>query len=336
MKRGKILSAIVLMSMGALALLLVAQDHPSQPPAPQTADRTVPAAPNVADNKASDKDYTIRSNVEMVLLDVSVRDEKGGFVSGLNKENFTVYEDGKPQKITQFANQDIPVTVGIVVDESGSMKPKRPETLTAALTFITASNPEDEVFVINFNDKVYHGLPDTVLFSDNRSLLRKALWSTPPEGRTALYDAIFASLHQLDMGRRSKKTLVLISDGGDNISSHTRKDVQHKVEQSLATIYTIGIFDSDDPDRNPDVLKWLANVSGGVAYFPEQLQGIVPVCRKIAQDIRTRYTIAYAPSEGKPGVMRHIKVTASAPDHGKLIARTRTQYLYNPEQAADN
>jgi VWFA-related protein len=165
-------------------------------------------------------------------------------------------------------------------------------------------------------------------------MLREALWSTPPEGRTALYDAIFASLHQLDMGRRDKKTLVLISDGGDNVSIHTRKDVQNKVDESLATIYAIGIFDEDDPDRNPDVLRWLANVSGGVAYFPEKLEGIVPVCRQIAKDIRTRYTIGYIPQEGKPGALRHIKVAASAPDHGKLIARTRTQYTYNAEEMA--
>jgi len=281
-----------------------------------------------------DKDFTIRSDVRLVLLDVSVRDTKGGFVSGLTRDNFTVYEDGKPQKIAQFANQDIPVSVGIVVDESGSMRSKRTETITAALTFIGSSNPEDEVFVINFNEKVYHGLPDTVLFTDNISMLRDALLSTRPEGRTALYDAIFGSLHQLDMGRRDKKTLVLISDGGDNASTHTRRDVQNKVDESLATIYTIGIFDEDDPDRNPDVLKWLANVSGGVAYFPEKLDGIVPVCRQIAKEIRTRYTIAYIPPEGKPGVLRHIKVAAAAPDHGKLIARTRTQYTYNPDELA--
>ena len=285
-------------------------------------------------NSFSDKDFTIRSDVRLVLLDVSVRDANGGFVSGLTKDNFTIYEDGKPQKIAQFANQDIPVTVGIVVDESGSMRPKRNETVTAAITFIESSNPQDEVFVINFNEKVYHGLPDTVLFTDNVKMLREALWSTPPEGRTALYDAIFASLHQLDMGRRDKKTLVLISDGGDNVSIHTRREVQNKVDESLATMYTIGIFDQDDPDRNPDVLKWLANVSGGVAYFPEKLEGIVPVCKQIAKDIRTRYTIAYIPPDGKPGALRHVKVAASAPDHGKLIARTRTQYTYNPEELA--
>ncbi|MGA2601113.1 MAG: VWA domain-containing protein [Bryobacteraceae bacterium] len=296
-----------------------------------------PTPPQTAENKtpsSSEKEFTIRSDVRLVLLDVSVKDSKGGLVSGLKQDDFTVLEDGKPQKITQFANQDIPVTVGVVVDESGSMRPKRAETITAALTFLTASNPEDEVFVINFNDKVYHGLPDTVLFTDNINLLRTALMVTPPEGRTALYDALFASLHQLDMGRKGKKTLVVVSDGGDNISTHTRKEVQAKVEETLATIYTIGIFDTDDMDRNPDVLKWIASVSGGVAYFPEKLEGIVPICKQIAKDIRTRYTIGYIPAEGKAGVLRHIKVVVGqSGDRGKLSARTRTQYIYNPESA---
>ena len=98
--------------------------------------------------------------------------------------------------------------------------------------------------------------------------------------------------------------------------------------------YTVGIFDSDDPEKNPDILKWLANVSGGVAYFPEQLEGIVPVCKQIAKDIRTRYTIAYVPTEGRPGTLRHIRVVAAAPDHPKLICRTRTQYIYNADEAS--
>jgi len=282
-----------------------------------------------------EKEFTIHTDVRMVVLDVSVKDAHGGFVSGLTKDNFQIYEDGKPQAITQFADQDQPVTLGIVVDESGSMRYKRPEVITAALSFITFSNPQDEIFVTNFNDKVYHGLPDTVLFTGNVNLLRGALWSTAPEGRTALYDAIMASLRQLDMGRMSKKSLVVISDGGDNFSTHNMHDVMRKVEDSLATIYTIGVFDSDDPDRNPDVLKRLANISGGVAYFPEELKGIVPACKQIAKDIRTRYTMAYTPSDGPAGKLRRIKVTATAPGHDKLICRTRTEYAYNPEDSSD-
>jgi VWFA-related protein len=278
------------------------------------------------------RDYKISTTTRLVLLDVGVRQSSGGFVSGLTKDNFHVFEDGKPQVITQFADADIPVTVGIAVDESGSMRTKRPEVITAAMGFLSASNPQDEMFVLNFNEKVSHGLPDTVLFSDNYIQLRQALWSGAPEGRTALYDAIVTGLKQLEMGRKDKKTLIVISDGGDNVSTATLKDVMNMVLKSVATIYTIGIYSEDDPDKNPVVLKRLASVSGGEFYQLPKLEEIVPVCQKIAKDIRTRYTIGYVPSEsGKP--IRHIKVTASSPDHPKLIVNTRTSYKMEEETA---
>ncbi len=280
------------------------------------------------DQKESQQDYTIRTTSRLVLLDVSVKDSDGGFVSGLTKDNFKVFENGKPQEITQFANADIPVTVGLVVDESGSMRPKKAHVVTAALEFIQASNPQDEIFVINFNERARRGLPDIVPFTDDLNMLRAALWNGVPEGRTALYDAIEMALHQLDMGRRDKKTLVLISDGGDNISQSKLPDVMHDVLTSAATIYTIGIFDEDDMDKNPGVLERLARVSGGSAYLPKTLEEVGPICRQIAKDIRTRYTIGYIPTvdNGKPE--RHVKVSASAPNRAKLIVRTRTSYIF--------
>jgi VWFA-related protein len=279
------------------------------------------------------EDFAIRTTSRLVLLDVSVKDSQGGFVSGLSKEAFRVYEDGKPQVISQFANADIPVTVGIVVDQSGSMLPKRPEVITAALAFIHASNPQDEIFVVNFNERARRGLPDKQLFSDNGDELRAALWKGMPEGRTALYDAIEMSLHQLDMGRRDKKTLVVISDGGDNVSKHNLQEVMQDALRSLATIYTVGIFDADDPERNPAVLERLAHTSGGGVYFPKQLEQIVPVCKQIAKDIRTRYTIGYIPpAQGK--AERSIKVVAAAPGHGKLMVRTRSRYAFAPDAGA--
>ena len=281
-------------------------------------------------NPKPEKEFTISTTTRLVLLDVSVRDSSGGFASGLTRDDFKVYEDGKLQQITQFADQDIPVSVGLVIDNSGSMRPKRAEVITAALAFVGASNPQDEVFVVNFNETVHHGLPDEVLFSDNVKQLRMALWRGDAEGRTALYDALDYSLKHLDMGRRDKKTLIVISDGGDNISKHTFKDVMNSVLSSQATIYTIGIFDDDDPDRNPAVLKQLAKVSGGTAYFPNKLEEIVPVCKQIAKEIRTRYTIGYAPAlEGKKN--RSIRVEVSAAGRGKLVARTRTNYLFTEE-----
>src|SRR5579872_5339864 len=197
--------------------------------------------------------YTIRTTSRLVLLDVSVKDASGGLVGGLGKENFEVRENGKLQTVTQFAHADIPVTVGLVVDESGSMLRKQAEVITAALVFIAASNRRDETFVLNFNEKVRRGLPDIQLFSDNVEQLRAALWRGVPQGRTALYDAIEMALQQLDFRRHDKKTLIVISDGGDNVSTHTLAEAMHDVLQSAATIYTIGVFDEDDPDKNPGV-----------------------------------------------------------------------------------
>jgi Ca-activated chloride channel family protein len=280
-------------------------------------------------------DFTIRTTSRLVLLDVSVKDASGGFVSGLSQDNFKVYENGQPQPITQFANADIPVTVGIAVDESGSMRPKRAEVVTAALAFNQASNPMDEMFIVNFNERARRGLPDNVLFSDNVQQLRLALYQGQPEGRTALYDALEMSLQHLEFGRRDKKALVVISDGGDNHSTHTLEDVTHDVLRSVATIYTVGLYDEDDPEKNEGVLKKLAQVSGGVFYHPQTLEDVVPICRQIAQDIRTRYTIGYVPSaEGK--AERHIKVVASSPGHAKLVVRTRTSYVLAPDKAGSS
>jgi VWFA-related protein len=295
--------------------------------------QTVASNAGARANAAAEKEYTIQTTSRLVLLDVSVKDPAGGFVSGLTQHDFKVFEDGKPQDISQFANSDIPVAAGIAVDESGSMRPKRAQAITAALVFIQASNPMDEMFVVNFNEKARRGLPDDLLFTDNAAKLRAALWQGDPEGRTALYDAIEMSLHQLEFGRQAKKTLVVISDGGDNHSMHTLADVKRDVLSSLVTIYTVGIYDEDDPEKNEGVLKELAHVSGGVFYHPATLDEIVPICRQIAKDIRTRYTIGYIPSTGGK-MQRHIKIVASSAGHPKLVVRTRTSYLFS-DKAAD-
>jgi Ca-activated chloride channel family protein len=275
-----------------------------------------------------DEDFKISTNVDLVLLDVSVKDPRGGYVSGLNQENFKVEENGIPQKITTFANRDVPVAAGLVLDDSGSMRPKRSHVNLAGLTFVSTSNPEDEIFTLDFNDKVRPGLPDDVLFTDKIDMLRLALSRHRAEGRTVLYDAIGEGLHHLESSRRDKKTLVVVSDGGDNASRHTLQELMEAIEDSHATIYTVGIFDEDDPDRNPGVLQRIANISGGESFILNSYEAVIPTCRKIAQDIRMRYTIGYIPDRGSTKIgLRHIKVAASAPDRGHLIARTRTSYL---------
>jgi Ca-activated chloride channel family protein len=276
-------------------------------------------------------DFVIHSDVRLVLLDVSVTNHASGWVAGLSKDDFQVEENGVPQQITVFGDNDIPVTVGILVDNSRSMTAKRAEVLSSATTFIEESNRRDEIFVLNFNDTVKRGLPANVLFSDDIRQLRAALSRGVPEGRTALNDAVVDGLQQLQQGQRDKKTLILISDGGDNASRHKRPEMLDMVERSLATIYTIGLFDNGDPDRDPGILRRLARVTGGVSYFPNNADDLAEACKRIAKDIRTRYTLGYSPLASNGGSLRRLRVHVAAPGRPSLIARTRLSYRY--EQA---
>jgi Ca-activated chloride channel homolog len=272
-------------------------------------------------------EFKISTDVLLVLLDVSVKDSKGGYVSGLAKDDFHVYENGVAQKLTVFSSGDEPVTVGLVIDESGSMRPKHDQVITAGLTFIGASNPNDQMFVVNFNDTVRSGLPADIPFSDDLVVLHSALSRNKPEGQTALYDAIAFALQHLELGQRAKKMLVVVSDGGDNRSRRTLPELMKLIQESQATIYTVGIYDRDDTDHNPEVLKRIANAGGGEWFLPQLVEQIGPICRKIAKDIRNRYTIGYIPvRNGDKAALRNIKVDISAPDHKKLTVRTRTSY----------
>ena len=214
------------------------------------------------------------------------------------------------------------------MDDSGSMRTKRADVITAGLVFIGASNPRDQIFVVNFNDRVRRGLPEAIPFSDDINLLRSALSKDIPQGQTALYDAVAFALKHLESGRRDKKTLVVVSDGGDNVSTHRLKELMQLVQESHATIYTVGIFGADDPDSNPRVLERISRISGGESFLPKELDEIIPICRKIAKDIRNRYTIGYTPvRSGDRAALRKIHVVATAPDRGKFLVRTRTSYL---------
>jgi len=278
--------------------------------------------------KALEEPFTLRATAELVLLDVSVKDSSGEHIGNLSKENFQVYEDGKLQTISHFGSNDVPVTVGLVIDTSGSMRPKYTDVVTAAMLFLHESNRNDEVFIVNFGDSVSYGLPEGMPFTDDLQQLRSALTLVAPAGRTALNDAVLSSLRHLDGGKREKKALVLISDGGDNSSTHKADAVMLMVRESHATIYTDGIFDEDDHDQNPGVLQRFAQVSGGQAFFPKKLSELSDICRQIASDIRTRYTIGYVPlRSGELGSLRKINVSASGPGGHKLVVRTRKSYL---------
>jgi VWFA-related protein len=270
--------------------------------------------------------YTISDNVDLVVLDVSVKDPDGGYVTGLKKENFAVYEDGHERAIAQFASVDTPVTVGLVVDNSGSMRSKRPEVILAGLAFAKESNPRDEFFVINFNNSVTRGLPANLMFTDDLQVLRRALYFGEPEGQTALYDAVAYALNHLQYGHRDKRTLIVVSDGRDNDSNITFSELMKLIESSRATVYTIGITDPGNEDLNRGALRKIAKVSGGEFFEPSRLSDIIPVFNRISKDIRNRYTIAYLPDEtSNKRVIRTVKVTVSR-NGRKLTAQSRSKY----------
>jgi VWFA-related protein len=272
--------------------------------------------------------YTINVNVDVVVLHATVQDHRNTLVSGLGKDDFQIYEDGVLQPIKYFSHEDIPVTVGLVIDNSGSMMTKRADVIAAALAFARSSNPQDQMFVVNFNEKVSFGLPESTPFTDQVSQLEVALSRIAADGQTALYDALAAALAHLKQGKRDKKVLIVISDGGDNASKHKLSEITALAGQSDTIIYTIGLFDEQDGEQNPHVLQQLAKDTGGEAFLPESIKNVVPICKRIAHDIRNQYTLAYVPTNRKrDGTYRIIQVQARAPGRGRLWVRTRTGYF---------
>jgi VWFA-related protein len=287
-------------------------------------------SPNTGPDAAKQGVFTISDNVNLVLLDVSVKGPKGGYVTGLHKDNFKVFEDGQPREITQFASVDTPVTIGLVVDNSGSMRGKKPEVIMAGLSFAKQSNPQDEFFVVNFNNSVVRGLPEKLMFTDKLQEIRAALFYGQPAGQTALYDAIAYSLRHLEYAHREKRTLIVVSDGGDNVSTTTLPELMKMIEASRASIYTVGLYDPEDPDLNPNVLRKIAAVSGGEFFEPQRLEDVLPVFDKIAKDIRNTYTVGYVPNDySDHHVVRSIKVSAQEANR-RLVVHTRTAYITTP------
>ena len=256
--------------------------------------------------------YTIAVDVDLVVFNVTVTDGRGRHVSGLSASEFVVYEEEHLQNITFFNAEDGPATVGLIIDNSGSMRAKRTDVVNAALVFAGASRSDDEMFVVNFNENVYFGLQPPTQFTNELSEIRSALLRTAPEGLTALYDGLAAGIAHLKTGTRDRKALVLISDGGDNASRLRLNEVVELAQRTRATIYAIGIYDEGDPDRNPRVLRRIAELSGGRAYFPYPLSDLNRIWRDIAGEIRNQYTIGYHSSNAvRDGKHRPVKITAS-------------------------
>lgn len=298
-------------ALTALLLLLAAAAW-SQPPDVRTDEHGHPI---------------ISVHSDLVVLHVTVLDRRKGYVAGLPEEAFLVYEDGQPQTLSVFRNEDTPVTVGLVIDNSGSMQPKRDGVIAAALTFARMSNPEDEMFLVNFNEYISTGLPDGVVFTSDLAVLRGSLGRIGANGRTALYDAVAFGLDRLERGTQQKRVLIVASDGADNASRTTYDEVLRRARASHAILYTVGLFDRYDDDANPKVLKALAAATGGQAFFPKGTGDVTRVLERVATDIRSGYTLAYTPTNGaRDGTYRQILVRVRAPGRGALNVRTRPGY----------
>lgn len=281
--------------------------------------------------------YTIKVDVGLVALNVKVTDSKHVPVAGLNAENFVILEDGASQSIKHFSRDDVSGTIGLVIDNSSSMRSKRNDVVDAALVFARSVNPSDELFIVNFNEHVWFGLPPGMLFTHRHEQLEAALSTTMANGMTALYDAVCAGLERLQQSEREKKILIVISDGGDNASKHQLSDVIAMVGQPEATIYTLDLYDENDRDNNPSLLKRLASISGGQFFRPTAMKEIIPTLQSIAHEMGSQYTVTYKSSNPRQdGKFRSVRVLARTSEGRNLIVRTRKGYYANGNHRAEH
>ena len=268
--------------------------------------------------------FVFRKQVQEVFLHATVVDEAGHLVTGLPKSAFTVYQNGQLEQVTSFQHEDVPVALGIVIDNSGSMRDKRARVNQAVVNLIRASNADDQVFVVNFGQTPYLDQD----FTSDVNLLQAALRQTSTRGSTALYDAVVASnLHLRNNPRLEKKVLLVITDGEDNMSRETLQDAMRKLQTNKgATLYAIGITDQGMSRSAQQALRDLAESTGGVAFFPHSLDEVDAISRSIAHDIRSQYLLAYNPGPNIGTGYQSIRVEARGPNRSKLTVRTRSGY----------
>lgn len=319
--------SLLIVAVCVLSAALAAQDKPPQPQKGQ-----------------NDKDYSLKVETVEVNLPVSVLDKDGHPVDGLKQENFQVFEDKVQQTIKTFRHEDIPLSIGLVIDNSGSMRNKRERVNSAALAFARESNPDDETFIVNFDDSAYLEQDFTGSIGD----LVDALDNIDARGETALYDAIYLSADHLKSGKKDKKAILLITDGEDNVSKYKFEKVFDILRQSKGvTLYAIGLLEEDDqrgglfhpaPSKKAktDLVKF-AEVTGGQAFFPKNLDEVEDITKRIAHDIRNHYTITYTPTNANlDGTYREITVKVTPPKNmGKITWHAKPGY-YAPKQAISN
>lgn len=304
---------------------------------PALAPQDPPAASSSSDKgqEPSEKSgdvFVFRKEVDEVTLHATVVDDKNHLVTGLDRTNFTVYEDGKPQKVTSFRREDIPVAVGIVIDNSGSMRDKRPAVNAAAINFVKSSNPQDKVFIVNFNEDFFLDQDYTASIPK----LKDALERIEARGGTALYDAVVASSdHLKKSGLLEKKVLLVVTDGEDNASQESLEQAIRRLqEENGPTVYTIGLLAEERSKRAKRALREMAEETGGLAFFPQGLAEVDAITQQIAHDIRNQYTLGYKPTKPQSeGGFRAVKVVAEAKGYKNLQVRTRSGYYAGQQRA---
>jgi VWFA-related protein len=289
---------------------------------PQTPDQQAPIAPEGAADDSGR--FVFKKQVQEVVLHATVVDETGRLVTGLDRSAFTIYLNGIPEPITSFRREDVPVAMGIVIDNSGSMRDKREKVNQAVLNLIRASNSQDEVFVVNFGQTPFLDQD----FTSNVNLLQTALHKASTRGSTALYDAVVASaVHLQNNPHLSKKVLLVITDGQDNMSQETLQDAIRKLQPNKgATVYAIGLTDEGMTRSGREALRNLAASTGGVAFFPQSLDEVNEISQAVAHDIRSQYTLAFKRGNPTQKGYQAIRVDAKGSGKSRLTVRTRSGY----------
>jgi VWFA-related protein len=291
--------------------------------------------PPATSSGAEDSGAVIRVDTRLIVCHTTVLDKSGHLITDLPESAFTVYEDGVKQSIKVFKREDLPVSIGLVIDNSGSMRDKRAKVAAAALALVKASNKEDESFVVNFNDEAFLDLPHNKEFTNDLNELEEALSRIDARGGTAMRDAIRMSIDWVkEKGHRDKKVLVVVTDGNDNSSVISLENLVKAAQQAGVLIYSVGLLSEEErreAQKARRALLDLAEATGGEVFFPKELSEVDRIAGQVARDIRGQYTIAYTPGDTTmDGKFRSIKIAVNAP--GKPTVRTRNGYYATPDQ----
>jgi VWFA-related protein len=330
--------AAIALSLGAQPAGYAHLGYAQQAPAKSSDTQSSPTQPPATAGQQQPSDesgtYVLRRDVDEVLLHATVIDDKQHIITNLDKSAFNVFEDGKPQAIVSFRHEDIPVAMGILIDNSGSMREKRAKVNQAALNLVRSSNPQDEIFVVNFNDEYYLDQD----FTNDLLKLKEALEKIDAKGGTALYEAAVASAEHLkNNARLERRVLFIVTDGEDNASRETLEQAVKRLQQENGpSVYAIGILgDEEHPKRARRALEIMAQRTGGLAFFPKTLDEVDEISRQVAHDIRNQYTIGYKPTNPRSaGGFRQIKLEAREKGHKKLVVRTKSGYYAGTQPAS--